>query len=1032
MKIKLRRKMLLLSSFSSKHFTWQQFIKIMNSNIYENNMSTRVDTKLKMVHWNCNNRANLTPDIGPEIKNRSSNILLCLNETFSLPDLSVYKLVGVRHQNLLSRGLCLFISEHLRHYTDFYFSKFSIYGSINLPDSGAKEALKIGFICSYRSPSLSADQNIEFFNDFNETACALLKSTSMVYCMGDFNVYEKRYFKDDTSKVAPTPACPNSLAYRLFMNSIPGPAHFYFENEPTHFPYQNHIRTCAKLDYLFVIYAGDKFPGGKKKLWITTSDHRALILQINVPYLANVKIRFSKYEKIINTDYDFIDALLFKEANSMKWEPEFCWDNLTRLEILKEDLIRAHSFSFSQNRPTGTSGFDSKIKILQQKASRARLKNDWESYHDLCAQIREVITAKATTALNDCGDDEDKKSGVFFKWAGSILKPNKAEVGKFTMTNKTVKEITDPINQNYMDPDPILPVFRKSTEEETAILARACLKFDFKKVLGKVRKVPLWFKQCAKSVIYIAERLTLSTIIQEKYENTLKICQADILPSRSIFQMINPFAKLVENFFAQQLQKLLSDCQNFAYRPNLSTTSLLLLQFDIIARKPLTLGLNIDLKKAFDRLSRSLVYDRIKNSALANIMWSWLDREDCPYFIWWRGVYHEISRDLFNRGCPPGSICGPITYILGQSDHLNFNLALFKSLFADDTLPLYELAEDLIEDGQDFADFVSQNGMELHTTGDKAAVFIGFGKKSTELNLDKVNLASINGTIEVKRSWQIRQLGLDIRADARTGRAEISLEKLINKLKHASIAMRVLAEGTLSSLMIDLLRTYLISCVSYGITVWYPLMSNYDPQSVNAVRYWYYSAVCYICTETKQVLSWSNSSHTMKKGHSCEQKFKDLCGMPTIEELAIASTKAHFCQIHNMVNLGWLKDIIYKNRDRLIYLTTCQIQKKMISPLKIFIDVIDKYGPDKLKFESKDSWLVQVEKELAGLSKQEVRFYQRAITLFHFKIEKDYFKRIKKSEKIRLFVDRKEKDSRKLLKKLKRISVKKINLRYDF
>ena len=1006
------------------NFTY--FFMNMNNNRQQYNLQKR----LKFISYNCNNKSNLTPDIGPLLSNTKQNIIMCINETFALPDLSIYKLAGVRHSNPLSRGLSLFISDHLRHYTDVFYSKFTINGLMTLPSDDNKEAMTIGFIATYRSPSLGYDQEQEFFTDLNSVCCELLEKTSLVYTMGDFNVFRNRFNRDDPTKIANVPPCKNSLAYNKFINAFPGPIHHYI-NEPTHFPHQKNIKTCSQLDYLLVIYAGGEFPSGKSNLWITTSDHRALVCQINVPFLENIKIRFSNFSKFLHTDYSFIDALILKESSKMKWHPEVAWDNLTKLELLKDHLIQAHSLTLSQTRPTGTSKYESKIKILQNRAISSRKRGNWTEYADFCQKIKEAITLKATTALNQCDSDQDKSSGLFYKWAGSILKPCKAERGKYTMTNQTVKEVTDPINKNYIDPDPIIPNFRSSSEEQTSKLVRACQKFNFKKILGKIKKVPSWFKSIKNSVVYLAERLTLAVILDEDYPPILKLCQADILPSRSIFQMLNPFSKLVESFFADQLQMLLSDCQNFAYRPNLSTTSLMMLQFDFISRYPLLYGFNGDLQKAFDRLSRKLVYDRIQNSALANIVWSWLDRTDSPYFIWWRGIYNEISRNEFSRGCPPGSICGPVTYILGQSDHLNFTHALFKALFADDSLPLTEEITDMIEDAENFANFAYNNGMSLHTTGDKAAVFIAFGRGAVNESLGEISLSTDFGMVDVKRTWKIRQLGFDVFAHQSTGQAYILLDKLIDKLKHASIAMRILSVGTLSSTMISLVRTYLISLVSYGIICWYPIMSIYDPGQVKSVRYWYYSVVSYICTDTKQLLSWSNSSHTISMGHSCELKFKQLCGLPTLEELTIASAKAHYPQIRYMLKLGWLDRIVYETaRQKLVYLCVPQIKKKFISPLKVCIDILDKFGYDKLFFETKDSFLVQIEieEELKDLKKEEIRLFQRTMTIMHFQMEKEYMKRVKVGDKIKNFFETKGKEVRKLLKRYKRFCTK-INLK---
>ena len=77
--------------------------------------------------------------------------------------------------------------------------------------------------------------------------------------------------------------------------------------------------------------------------------------------------------------------------------------------------------------------------------------------------------------------------------------------------------------------------------------------------------------------------------------------KCDLLPERSIFQIVVPYAKVVENALYTFNSMYSVGLENMAYREKLSTTALLINQFDIFARILTVFGFNGDQKKAFDR-----------------------------------------------------------------------------------------------------------------------------------------------------------------------------------------------------------------------------------------------------------------------------------------------------------------------------------------------------------------------------------------------------------------------------------------------
>ena len=74
-------------------------------------------SSIKLISWNTGGM-NIGKSLDSELKFAIKNhMIFTANETNSLPDLSQYKLVGWRHSNPITRGLAVFISSSLRHYS---------------------------------------------------------------------------------------------------------------------------------------------------------------------------------------------------------------------------------------------------------------------------------------------------------------------------------------------------------------------------------------------------------------------------------------------------------------------------------------------------------------------------------------------------------------------------------------------------------------------------------------------------------------------------------------------------------------------------------------------------------------------------------------------------------------------------------------------------------------------------------------------------------------------------------------------------
>jgi hypothetical protein len=677
---------------------------------------------------------------------------------------------------------------------------------------------------------------------------------------------------------------------------------------------------------------------------------------------------------------------------------------------------------------------------LQNKALIARKNGDMSGYRLHVRKIQDLLTEAAAARMQRAA--RDKSSWLFHKWASAIIKPCRSEQGKFVMVNKSIDEITSTINSNYISPnteDLNLRTQFPFTQEDVDSVRRTLEKsFSFEKNIASLTKVPTYFKKCSSSSTQIAKSLVDATCTAALYPKCLKNSKCDILPDRSIFQNIKAHAKVAEGYFATYIsQKYATGLENMAYRQKLSTTALLINEFDTLARFETLYGFNADLQKAFDRLCRDLVLDAIENNFMKNIVASWMDRTDCPYLIYWRGRGHLIQRDDWSRGVEPGSVLGPILFIVGLDDRVLFKKCVLKNIFADDSFPLYKSLADMNSDAADFINRIYKHQMEIHISGDKKLTFSAFGKGVSKAPENIFIECDIGDVACAKKQINIKQVGLEFSID-QNGIPICDMLAKISRLREAGHALRRISRNCLSSTAVHLVKTYIVSVIAYAICIWYPNMyfyknktdkgmreaavveaRNRDPSknvSINTrlkctgaleeLRYYYLCVLNYVCFESLDLMGWTNSTRSVSENTSLESKLCALTGMPTLEELYISSCQTHYGHFVNMyeMGVGCLKGkgpgnlppvLNYNQRvKRLLYVGSTV--RGRVSPLKLLVQNVNSMGKEgralKVSPDFTDSLLLNFEIDYAiecrkggkSLDKSFIRNMQRILSLAYF------------------------------------------------
>lgn len=154
----------------------------------------------------------------------------------------------------------------------------------------------------------------------------------------------------------------------------------------------------------------------------------------------------------------------------------------------------------------------------------------------------------------------------------------------------------------------------------------------------------------------------------------------------SVLKIIFVFVCRLDSFIEKN--QLLSECQ-YGFRNNRST-ALALLQITenitaAIENKQNTIGVFIDLKKAFDTIDHSILLKKLQTYGIRGRAWNWVRSylENRQQFVQFAGNTSEKLK--VECGIPQGSIVGPKLFILYINDLCDVSEIVQFVLFADDT-----------------------------------------------------------------------------------------------------------------------------------------------------------------------------------------------------------------------------------------------------------------------------------------------------------------------------------------------------------
>ncbi|CAB4009277.1 Hypothetical predicted protein, partial [Paramuricea clavata] len=265
---------------------------------------------------------------------------------------------------------------------------------------------------------------------------------------------------------------------------------------------------------------------------------------------------------------------------------------------------------------------------------------------------------------------------------------------------------------------------------------------------------------------------------------------------------------------------MLSDSQ-FGYRPHRSTELASTLFLDNIRKNmdkgQLTGAIFIDLRKAFDTISHSLIVSKLPNYGIFGIEKEWFTnylfaREQCVSVNGEQSSFKPV-----NCGVPQGSILGPLLFIM----HFNGIVASLNNckilMYADDTVIYYShkdievIEKKLQDDLASITSWLQQNQLIINMKkGKTESMLFGTGKRLSTLNGRQMNL-ECNGS-KVNFTSHYKYLGVHLKSS-------LNMNDHVNKaFKKASGYLKLLAKtrsflSTKASL--DIYRAMVIPVLTY-------------------------------------------------------------------------------------------------------------------------------------------------------------------------------------------------------------------------
>ena len=215
-----------------------------------------------------------------------------------------------------------------------------------------------------------------------------------------------------------------------------------------------------------------------------------------------------------------------------------------------------------------------------------------------------------------------------------------------------------------------------------------------------------------------------------------KSCDKQNVSNYRPISLLPQFSKILEKIFNNRLMNFLNSnnllyLRQYGFRKNMSTSMAIMELVENITTAmdngKFTIGVFIDLKKAFDTVDHSILVTKLDHYGIRGVAKQWLSSylENRKQYVCFNGT--DSGFLPITCGVSQGSILGPTLFLLYVNDLCNVSTRLTYILFADDTSCF------IIIEGTDLADMCVQLSSEMN----KLSTW--FKTNRLSLNVSKTN-----------------------------------------------------------------------------------------------------------------------------------------------------------------------------------------------------------------------------------------------------------------------------------------------------